>query len=196
MSVLQNGITYTIEEYLDMERASDVRHEYIDGEIFEMAGESIAHGSICSNLVRELSTQLRDTDCRTLSKGTKIQCGWMPLPKHSRKGMFSYPDVVIVCKQPHVHSDYQDIVLNPNVIIEVLSDATENFDRGGKFHCYRTHLPSLTDYVLVSQCLPLIEHLRDSLTTAGSIPSSTIWSASLKSLRLSATCGLRMFTTA
>lgn len=158
MSVLQKGITYTVEEYLEMERGSDVRHEYIDGEIFEMAGESIAHGYICSNLVRELSTRLRSTNCRTLSMGTKIQSGWLPSPKCSRKGMFSYPDVVIVCKQTHVHPDYQDILLNPDVIIEVLSDATENFDRGDKFHRYRTHLPSLTDYILVSQDFPLIEH--------------------------------------
>jgi len=74
------------------------------------------------------------------------------------KGLFSYPDVLIVCGAPQFHDEYRDILLNPNVIIEVVSETTEAFDRGEKFRRYRTHLPSLTDYLLVSQVMPFIDH--------------------------------------
>ncbi len=148
---------YTVEEYLNMERDSEVRHEYLDGEIFEMAGESIAHGDICTNLTRIISTQLLDTPCRTLSKDTKVQSGWLPRPRRMMKGLFSYPDVVIVCGTPRTHEEYTDILLNPTVIIEVLSESTELFDRTEKFRRYCTHLETLTDYLLVAQAQPIID---------------------------------------
>jgi Uma2 family endonuclease len=160
MSLPQTRVLLTVEEYLEMERASEVRHEYLDGEIFEMAGESLAHGDICTNLVVTLGSRLRGTRCRVLSKDTKVQSGWLPRPRRMTKGLFSYPDVVIVCGQPQFHDEFQDILTNPGVIIEVLSDATEKFDRGEKFRRYREHLPSLTDYVLVAQTRPLVEHFR------------------------------------
>jgi Uma2 family endonuclease len=162
MSPPQTQVRYTVEEYLEMERASEVRHEYLDGEIFEMSGESLSHGRICTNLVAALATQLRGKPCDVLSKDTKIQSGWLPLPRRMMKGLFSYPDVVIVCGQPQFHDEYQDILINPNVIIEVLSDATEKFDRGEKFQRYRAHLPTLTDYVLVAQDKPFIDHFSRS----------------------------------
>ena len=148
---------YTVEEYLQMERASEVRHEYLDGEIFEMAGETIAHGDISTNLTRIISTQLLGTPCRTLSKDTKIQSGWLPRPRRMMKGLFSYPDVVIVCGTPRTHEEYKDILLNPTVIIEVLSESSELFDRTEKFRRYCTHLETLTDYMLVAQNEPLID---------------------------------------
>lgn len=141
-----------------MERASDVRHEYLDGDIFEMSGESLSHGRICTNLVVSPGTQLRGKPYDVLSKDTKIQSGWMPSPRWVMKGLFSYPDIVIVCGKPQFHDDYQDILTNPNVIIEVLSDATGKFDRGEKFRRYREHLPTLTDYVLITQVKPFIDH--------------------------------------
>lgn len=158
MSLPQTRTRYTVEEYLEMERASEVRHEYLDGEILEMSGESLSHGRICTNLVVSLGTQLRGKHCDVLSKDTKVQSGWLPSPRQTMKGLFSYPDVVIVCGQPQFHDNYQDILLNPNVIIEVLSEATETFDRGEKFRRYRAHLPTLTDYVLVTQVKPFIDH--------------------------------------
>jgi len=157
MSLPKARIGYTVEEYLEMERASEVRHEYLDGEIYEMSGESISHGRICTNIVVTLGAQLRGRQCDVFSKDMKIRSGWLPSPRRMMKGLFSYPDVVIVCGTPETHDEYQDILINPNVIIEVLSDTTERFDRRDKFQRYRTHLPSLTDYILVSQNLALIE---------------------------------------
>src|SRR3954468_9562104 len=133
MSLPQESVRYTVEEYLEMERASEVRHEYLDGRIFEMSGESLSHGRISTNLVISLGLQLRGKPCDVLSKDTKIQSGWLPRPRQMMKGLFSYPDVVIVCGQPLFHDEYQDILINPNVIIEVLSATTEKFDRGEKF---------------------------------------------------------------
>lgn len=148
---------YTVEEYLQMERAAEVRHEYLDGEIFEMAGETIAHGDICTNIVVSLGTQLRGTPCRALSKDTKVQSGWLPRPRRMMKGLFSYPDVVIVCGEPRTHEEYTDILLNPTAIIEVLSESTELFDRTEKFRRYCTHLETLVDYILVAQDEPIID---------------------------------------
>ncbi len=128
---------YTVEEYLKMERAADVRHEYLDGEIFEMAGESLAHGDICTNLIVELGTKLRGSHCRVLSKDTKVRSGALPSPRRVMRGLFSYPDLMIVCGTPQFHDEYTDILLNPQVIIEALSEATEAFDRGEKFQRYR-----------------------------------------------------------
>jgi Uma2 family endonuclease len=162
MSLPQTHIRYTVEEYLEMERASEVRHEYLDGRIFEMSGESLSHGRISTNLVISLGLQLRGKPCDVLSKDTKIQSGWLPRPRQMMKGLFSYPDVVIVCGLPQFHDEYQEILINPNVIIEVLSDTTEKFDRGEKFRRYRAHLSTLTDYVLVSQNRPFIDHFSRS----------------------------------
>ncbi len=158
MSLPQTRILYTVEEYIEMERASEVRHEYLDGEIYEMAGESLAHGDICMNLSRIISNQLLGSPCRALSKDTKVRSGWLPSPRRMMKGLFSYPDIMVVCGQPQFHDEYQDIIVNPNVIIEVLSEATEKFDRGEKFHRYRLHNETLTDYILISQDLPRVEH--------------------------------------
>lgn len=158
MSLPQTRTLYTVEEYLDMERASEVRHEYLDGQIFEMAGESLAHGRISTNLVAEFRNQLRGKPCDVLSKDTKVRSGWLPARRQTMRGLFSYPDIVIVCGQPQFHDEYQDILTNPNVIVEVLSETTELFDRVEKFRRYRTHLHTLTDYVLVAQDKPFIDH--------------------------------------
>ncbi len=149
---------YSIEEYLALERASEERHEYIDGYIYAMAGESGEHGDICTNLGGILYSQLRDTNWRARSKDTKVRSG--PTPKHtrSREGFFSYPDLVVICGEPQYHDEHTDVILNPAVIIEVLSESTESFDRGEKFHRYQVWNPTLTDYLLVSQTAPIIEH--------------------------------------
>lgn len=158
MATPQSHLFYTVDEYLMLERTTEERHEYLDGFVYAMAGERIEHGDICTNLSRILSTQLMDKPCRTLSKDMKVRSGPLPQSNQSKKGLYSYPDIIVVCGEPQFHDRYLDVLVNPNLIIEVLSDSTEAFDRGEKFLRYRTWLPSLTDYLLVSQTKPLIEH--------------------------------------
>jgi Uma2 family endonuclease len=160
MSLPQARVRYTVEEYLALERKSEERHEYLDGEIYAMAGESPDHGTICFNIAGQLSPQLRGTHCKGFIKDTKVRSGPAPKPFRSPKGLYSYPDVLVVCGEMQFHDEYRDGLLNPTVIIEVLSPATEAFDRGEKWMRYQTWLPSLTEYLLVSQSNPLIEHYR------------------------------------
>ena len=96
--------------------------------------------------------------CLLLSKDMKVRSNPLPHTQRFRNSLFSYPDLVIVCGEPLFHDVHRDILLNPQVIIEVLSPSTEAFDRGGKFLRYQTWNPTLTDYVLVSQEAPIIEH--------------------------------------
>ena len=147
---------YTLEQYLKIEREADERSEFVDGEIYAMAGESGAHADISANLVAVIVSQLRGKKCRARTKDTKVRSGAMK--EIFGRGMISYPDLVIICGEPEYHDKHKDIVLNPTVIIEVLSESTENFDRSGKFMRYRNFNPTLTDYILVSQDKPLIEH--------------------------------------
>jgi Uma2 family endonuclease len=158
MALARTQLFFTVEEYLALERASEERYEYLDGQIYAMAGESGAHADICTNLVSILHPQLRDAPCRVRSKDTKVRSG--PDPKRGRttKGLFSYPDIVVICGEPQYHDEHRDVILNPAVIIEVLSESTEAFDRGEKFLRYQLWNPTLTDYLLVSQSSPLIEH--------------------------------------
>jgi Uma2 family endonuclease len=163
---------FTVEEYLAFERASEERHEYLDGVIYAMAGsassqvmagESEDHGTICTNLGGLLFAQLRGTPCRAFSKDTKVRCG--PYRSHTREGLYAYPDLVVVCGPGEYHDQARDVLLNPTVIVEVLSPSTEAIDRGDKLHRYRRWLPTLTDYVLVAQDRPVIDH--HHRTTAG-----------------------------
>jgi len=147
---------FTIEQYLAYEREADERSEFIDGEIYAMAGESGAHGDISMNLAGILQNQLRGTDCRGRIKDTKVRSG--ALKEHFGRGMISYPDLVVVCGEPEYHDKHKDIILNPAVIIEVLSDSTAEFDRGVKFMRYRNFNPTLSDYILVWQDEPHTEH--------------------------------------
>jgi len=160
MSLPKTEPLYTIEEYLAIERQSEERHEYLDGLIYAMAGESPAHGDICVNLIHEISTQLRGTPCRVWTKDAKVLSGSTIRSSRSMKGMSSYPDLVVVCGEPKFFDQRRDVLLNPQVIIAVLSPSTELFDRGGKFRRYLRYNPTLTDYVLVSQLLPAIDHYR------------------------------------
>jgi len=158
MSLPQSQGYFSVEEYLTLERESEERHEYLDGYVYAMAGESPEHRDICSNLVSILHLQLRGTPCRVWTKDTKVRSGPEPRSRRATKGLFSYPDLVVVCGAPQFHDAYRDVLLNRTVIMEVLSPSTEAFDRGEKFWCYRTWLPALSNYLFVSQGLPLIEH--------------------------------------
>lgn len=149
---------YTEEEYLALEREAEERHEYLDGVIYAMAGESPDHGRVSVNLVRIISTHLLGKDCELFTKDMKVRSGPLPKSRFSTKGLYSYPDLVVVCGELKFLDEYQDVLINPAVIIEVLSEKTESFDRVAKFQRYQKYLPLLTDYVLVSQSQRLIEH--------------------------------------
>ena len=150
----------TEDEYLAFERAAEERHIYVDGEIFAMAGESGAHADIVTNIVVSLVNQLGDGPCRVRTGNSRVRSG--PLPKSPRRpaGLYSYPDIFVICDEPKYLDDYKDVVLNPKVIVETLSESTEAFDRGEKLLRYQKFNPTLTDYLLVSQRRPQIEHFR------------------------------------
>lgn len=148
----------TVEEYLALERESEERHAYLDGDIYAMAGESPEHGAICMNLYGSLWPQLRGTPCQAFAKDMKVRSGRLLFPGHTMQGLFSYPDLVVVCGAMQFHDQFHDVLLNPTVIIEVLSASTEACDRGEKFRRYRTWLPALQDDLLVAQDKPLIDH--------------------------------------
>jgi Uma2 family endonuclease len=149
---------FSVEEYLALERTELERHEYLDGCIYAMAGASPDHGRICMNLYGLLWAQLRGTPCEAFAKDTKVRCGPMPRPGQSMQGLFAYPDLVVICGELQFHDEANDVVVNPRVIVEVLSPSTEAFDRGEKYHRYRRWFPTLTDYVLVAQDRPTIDH--------------------------------------
>lgn len=136
-------------EYLALERSSEVRHEYADGEIFAMAGGTLEHNLIAANVASELRAALRDRQCFVCPSDMRV--------KISASTRYAYPDVSVVCGEPAFEDPRRDTLLNPSVLFEVLSDSSESYDRGGKFAQYRT-LPSLTDYVLVDQKQVLVEH--------------------------------------
>jgi len=151
---------YTVDEYLAMERAAEERHIYLDGEIIAMAGESLSRGRLTVNVVALRVMQLKGKPCEALTKDTKVRSGPIPMPGSSRKGLFSYPDILVVCGEIEFHDSHRDVILNPKVIIEGLSETTESFDRGEKFTRLQKHNPTLTDYILIAQDKPQIEHFR------------------------------------
>jgi Uma2 family endonuclease len=157
------------EEYLALERASDTKHEYYRGEIFAMAGASPNHTIISMNIGASLHAQLRKKPCTVHLADLRV--------KISSTGLYTYPDVVVVCGEPKYDDRQKDTLLNPTVIVEVLSPTTEAYDRGSKFEMYRT-IESLQEYVLVNQDKMHIDHYR--LTEKGwllddaSSPDATI----------------------
>lgn len=168
---------YTPEEYLAFERASDTKHEYLDGEIYAMAGASPTHNQICFNLAGELHLQIKGTSCIGYTSDQKIRTDPMDL--------FSYPDLTIVGGEPVFHDEHQDVILNPSVIIEVLSPWTEKFDRNTKLERYQ-QIHALTDYILISQNRPYVEHYarqkgkRQWLFTLETDPAAEIEITSIK----------------
>lgn len=150
---------FTEEQYLTFERSTNERHEYLDGEIFRMARESGDHADICVNLIGAFAIQLKGSPCRVRAIGTRVRGG--PIHRFAQS-LYSYPDLVVLCGEPQHLDDTRDTVLNPSVIVEVLSPSTEAFDRGTKFTRYQTWNPSLTDYLLVSQAEPQLEHYHKS----------------------------------
>ena len=133
---------YTPEEYLEFERESEVRHEYIDGEIYETAGANKRHNVISANIVRVLGNQLLEHDCNVYGSDMRVN-----IPAAEK---YTYPDVIAVCGEEIFEDDTEDTLLNPMLIVEVLSKSTEAYDRGAKFEYYQT-IKSLQEYVLITQ---------------------------------------------
>lgn len=148
---------FTVDEYLALERQAEERHEFVDGEIYAMAGESGQHGDISMNLAGLFHFHLKGTPCRARTKDTKVRSGPLSRSRKNYSGMFSYPDIVVICGEPEYHDAHRDVILNPTVIVEVLSPATESFDRGEKASRFQTWNPTLKDFLLVSQDQPQIE---------------------------------------
>jgi Uma2 family endonuclease len=145
----QPKIRYTADEYLALERAAEYKSEFHAGEIFAMAGASEAHNLIVANIVGELRSQLKGRPCKTYPSDMRL--------KVAPTGLYTYPDVMVVCGKALLDDEEQDTLLNPTLIIEVLSASTESADRGSKSGHYRK-LESLQEYLLVSQAEPHVEH--------------------------------------
>jgi Uma2 family endonuclease len=140
---------FTPEEYLAMERAALYKSEYLDGEIFAMAGASEQHILIEANIIGQLNNQLSGRPCRVYTSNMKID-----LSKH---GLYGYPDAVVVCGETLFSDKYKDNLINPVVIVEVLSASTEAYDRGENFIRYRK-LKTFKEYLLIAQDTPHVEH--------------------------------------
>ena len=141
------------DDYLAWEREQPLRHEYFRGEVFAMAGGSLRHNALCSNVHAALNQELRARGCVVLTSDQRVA---------SRdRDRYVYPDVSVVCGEAQTEPGTKDVLANPMILVEVLSSSTEQFDRGAKWDGYQ-RLASLTDYVLVSQAEPHVEHfLRD-----------------------------------
>jgi Uma2 family endonuclease len=140
---------FTPAEYLLIERNADTRSEFLDGEIYAMAGASEAHITINDNLVGEGYAQLKGTPCQGMSQNVKVPAGGEKL--------FAYPDYLIVCGEKEYRDAEQDVLINPIVIFEVLSPSTEQYDRTTKFDLYK-QIETFREYVLIEQDRPRVEH--------------------------------------
>lgn len=149
MAVPAKKKSISISEYFEMEEKSDIRHEYYKGEIFAFAGASINHGRIIGNINSKFLQKLANKNCESFSSDLKVRIEEVDL--------FTYPDILVICDKPEFYKDRDDTVLNPVLIIEVLSGSTKNYDRGEKFEFYRT-VKSLQDYILVDQRRVHVEH--------------------------------------
>ena len=147
MSALPKAV-YTPEEYLALDREAEFKSEYHAGEIFAMAGASENHDMIAVNVLTELRAQLRGGPCRPFSADMRVQ-----IPEADR---YTYPDVTVVCGERQFADGRRDVLLNPTLVVEVLSPSTEAYNRGDKAKAYR-QLASLREYLLIAQDRPHVE---------------------------------------
>jgi Uma2 family endonuclease len=168
-------IRITPEEYLALERRAEIKSEYLDGEVFAMAGFMREHSSIVINILSELNAQFVDRPCEV--HGPEMRVKVLPT------GLYTYPDVLAVCGEPEFEDAHMDTLVNPQLIIEVLSKSTESYDRGKKFAHYRA-IASLREYILVSQTECRVERFlrqsdgqwlyTESVDPAGSIELASV----------------------
>ena len=137
--------------FLAWERQQPTKHEYFQGEVFAMAGGSPRHNALCSSMIARLQEALRDGPCNVFTSDQRVSM--------DAGERYVYPDITVVCGPLILHPGTSDVLENPTVLVEVLSSSTEQYDRGLKWEAYQ-RLPSLSDYVLVSQNEARIEHFR------------------------------------
>jgi len=141
----------TVEEYVELERSTNTKYEYHNGEVFAMAGASINHNRLCGNIYVELRYQLKlkKSRCETFNSDTKIN-----LQAYNNK--YLYPDAMVVCGNIKQPENFKDAITNPTLIVEVLSESTADYDRGEKFYKYGS-IKTFQEYVLVAQDKPVVE---------------------------------------
>lgn len=159
MSAVPKPRKLTVEEYFALDEAAERKSEFYDGEMFLMAGASREHNILSRNLTGELFARLKGSPCQVFVSDLRV--------KVTHTGLYTYPDLLIVCGTPEYAAENRNTLTNPKIVIEVLSDSTERYDRTTKFRHYK-QLPSVQEYVLVSQDEPLIErfHRQDDGTWA------------------------------
>src|SRR5205085_3411542 len=145
----QVKIFYTPEEYLALERKAKDKSEYFKGEIFARTGASRRHNLIAGNVLAALHNQLRQRPCEVYSSDMRVRV--------SETGLYTYPDVVVVCGEPLFADEQKDTLVNPTLLVEVLSKSTASYDRGEKFEHYRK-LASLAEYLVIAQTKYHVEH--------------------------------------
>jgi len=156
MAVARKKI-YTPQEYLKMEERSETRHEFVNGEIYDMSGGTATHNKIAVNVSFALESVIRKNKlpCRSFVNDLRLRI--------LKANMFTYPDVMLICGKIEFEAGRQDVVLNPVVIFEVLSESTSNYDRSRKFAAYR-QIPSLEEYVMIDQARVSVEVFRRDKT--------------------------------
>jgi Uma2 family endonuclease len=153
-AVRETGLSF--DRYLELERSSDIRHEFHDGLLIPVAGMTEAHNLIVLNVSAAIQRELRGSDCIALTSGMRV---WIP-----SQGRGLYPDASIVCGAREYHDTERDTLLNPIVLVEVSSKSTDDYDHGAKFRYYRS-IPSFREYLLISQHERLLErYLKQSET--------------------------------
>lgn len=140
---------WTAEEYLAWERLQPTKHEFFQGEIVAMPATTLAHGRVVVNIGAELRSALREKPCEVLISNMRI--------KVPATGLYTYPDALIVCGKAELEDEARDTLLNPKVLVEVLSGSSESYDRGKKFEQYRS-IASFSEYILAAQDQVLVEH--------------------------------------
>lgn len=139
----------TLAEYVALEASGNVRYEFLNGEVFAKAGGSPEHAAIAGNVIGHLGTVLRDRPCQVYTSDAKVEI--------EATGLFTYPDVTVVCGEVLRSKKVNDAIVNPLLLVEVTSESSEDWDRGGKFAHYR-QIPSLREYLVISQSERFIEH--------------------------------------
>lgn len=140
---------YSPEEYLQLEETAEFKNEYHDGQVVPMTGGSTNHNQIAGNIYAALKFGLKGQPYRTFVGDVRI---WIPEVR-----LYTYPDVMVIDGQPVYHANRNDTITNPAIIIEVLSESTQDYDRGGKFAAYRS-IPEFREYVLIDQYTVHVEH--------------------------------------
>lgn len=148
MSEPAPGEEMSFADYIAREKTSEVKHQFLDGEVFAMAGGTLEHAQLAANIIGGLTSRLHGGPCRVFTSDARIRV--------SATGLTTYPDVSVICGPIERDPEDPNTATNPKLIVEVLSESTEAFDRGKKFEHYRK-IPSLVAYLLVSQDEPLIE---------------------------------------